>query len=75
MPTTLPIENMSRQEKLRTMELLWVDLTRDETTYKPPAWHAAVLKETETAVRTGKATFSDWSDAKARLQRQSRKRT
>ncbi len=74
MTTTLSIEHLSRREKLRTMELLWVDLTRDEAAYSPPSWHAAVLQETEAAVRTGKATFSDWSDAKIRLQRRSQKK-
>ncbi len=73
MPITLPLEKMSQQEKLAAMELLWVDLSRDEAKFKSPSWHADVLKETEGLVKQGKARFSDWDEAKERIRRKAAK--
>jgi hypothetical protein len=30
---------MSVAEKLRAMEMLWADLSRNEATFESPAWH------------------------------------
>jgi len=60
---------MTREEKLRAMEALWEDLSRDEEAIAPPAWHAVVLAETERAVREGRATFNDWEEAKERIRK------
>ena len=69
MANTLAIKRMSREEKLRTMEALWDDLTEQESEVDSPGWHALVLRETEQLVRDGKAKFSDWQVARRRLQR------
>jgi len=69
MPTTLPIEQMTWDEKLRAMEALWADLSRDEDKFESPAWHKDVLAERERLVRTGKARFVDWDTAKKRIAR------
>ena len=69
MAVTLPIERMSREDKLRAMEALWADLSRDEAEVESPAWHGAVLRETEQLVREGKAKFSDWQGARRRIRR------
>jgi hypothetical protein len=50
---------MSREEKLRLMEALWVDLSCDASNFKSPAWHADVLPERQEAVKSGKETFID----------------
>ena len=63
---------MSRADKLRAMETLWADLSRDEAEIGSPAWHGAVLRQTEQLVRDGKAKFSDWPTAKRRIRRQLR---
>jgi len=73
MAITIPIKRMSREEKLRTMEALWDDLTQHETELDSPGWHALVLRETEQLVRDGKAKFSDWQVAKRRLGRKAAK--
>lgn len=65
----LPIERMSRDDKLRAMEALWADLSRDEAWIKSPDWHAVTLRETEQLVREGKAEFSDWQTARCRVRR------
>jgi len=74
MATVLPLKKMSRLEKLQAMEALWVDLSRDEDRLESPAWHGDALREAERAVSSGKATFSDWDEAKERLRRKAAKR-
>lgn len=69
MGITLPIKRMSREDKLRAMEELWADLSRDDAKVPSPDWHEAALRETEQLVRQGRAKFSDWAEAKRRLQR------
>jgi hypothetical protein len=73
MTNTLAITRMSREEKLRTMEALWDDLTRDESEVDSPGWHGLVLRETEQLVREGKAKFSDWQVASRRIRRKAAK--
>ena len=69
MAVTLPIRRMSRADKLRAMESLWADLSRDEAAIASPDWHRAVLRETEQLVRDGKANFWDWKAARPRIHR------
>jgi hypothetical protein len=64
---------MTREEKLRAMEALWVDLSREEGTFESPAWHADALHQTERLLKDGKAKFSDWDHAKERIRRKVRK--
>ena len=51
MAVILPIKRMSRAEKLRAMEALWEDLSREESQFDSPAWHAKALRQTERLVR------------------------
>lgn len=69
MAVTLPISRMSRTDKLRAMEALWADLSRDEAKMDSPDWHGVILRETEQLVRAGKAKFSDWQTARRRIHR------
>jgi hypothetical protein len=73
MPVTLPLKKMPRDEKLRAMEALWADLSQDEDAFESPAWHEQALREAEHAVKTGKARFSDWEEAKKRIRRKATK--
>jgi hypothetical protein len=66
---------MSRVQKLRAMEEIWTDLSRDENRYASPAWHKEALQEAERAVASGKAKFSDWDEAKERLRRRIARRS
>jgi len=66
---TLAIKRMSREDKLRAMETLWADLSRDEAEVASPGWHGVALRETERLVREDKAEFSDWQVARRRLRR------
>ncbi|MGC2352022.1 MAG: addiction module protein [Candidatus Udaeobacter sp.] len=60
---------MSRNDKLRAMEAIWADLSREEDQFESPEWHQVALREAERALKTGKAQFSDWDEAKKRVRR------
>ena len=64
---TLPLDQMTLAEKLRVMETLWADLSRDEQQLESPAWHEQVLKDREERVRSGQEAFVDWETAKQQL--------
>ncbi len=63
----LPIEQLSRVEKLRMMEALWDDLSRDESSLASPAWHGDALREAEQLLASGDARFIDWDQTKKML--------
>ncbi len=71
--STSPLSNpeyltqMSTAEKLRTMETLWADLSRNANTYNSPAWHKDVLSEREQRVAEGKEALIPWEEAKREL--------
>jgi hypothetical protein len=69
MEIILPLEKMTIAEKLRVMETLWSDLTRDEEKLESPAWHGEVLRERAARVKQGKESFMDWETAKRQLRK------
>ncbi len=73
MPVALPLKKMSRGEKLRAMEALWADLSKDDDRFESPAWHAQALREAKRAMKNGKAKFSDWEEAKKRIRHKAAK--
>jgi hypothetical protein len=73
MPLALQLKKMSHADKLRMMEAIWTDLSKNEDRFESPAWHGKALQETQQLVKAGKAKFSDWEEAKARLRRKTAK--
>jgi hypothetical protein len=67
MQFALPLDEMTTADKLRVMEELWADLSRDETKVPAPSWHEDVLKEREGRISSGEQKFVDWETAKAEL--------
>jgi hypothetical protein len=65
--SALEIQQMPRQEKLKLMETLWVELSRDEAELESPTWHADALRETSERRARGEETILDWEQAKAKL--------
>lgn len=65
--STLAIQRMSREEKLRTMEELWESLSRDSDHLESPAWHGDVLRDTEKRYEAGQEQPVDWDAAKQEL--------
>jgi Putative addiction module component len=70
MGIALPLEKMSRKEKIQAMESLWDDLCRHAEKVQSPAWHGAVLEQREENLRVGEAEFSDWDVAKKRIRKE-----
>ena len=67
MPVTLPLKEMTLQEKLAAMESLWEDLSRTPEAIESPAWHKEILDERRQRIAEGKARFVDWETAKAAI--------
>ncbi|OGS95726.1 MAG: acyl-protein synthetase [Gallionellales bacterium RIFCSPLOWO2_02_FULL_57_47] len=63
----LSIENLTRIEKLRMMEVIWDDLSRDSETFSSPEWHAQALKDAERALAENRTHFVSWNAAKKML--------
>ncbi|MBI3481027.1 MAG: addiction module protein [Nitrosomonadales bacterium] len=61
------IENLTRTEKLRMMEVIWDDLSRDAENFSSPEWHAQALKEAERALAENRTHFVSWDAAKKML--------
>ncbi|MGO9481899.1 MAG: addiction module protein [Candidatus Kryptoniota bacterium] len=64
---TLSLEEMPKEEKLRIMEALWIDLTKHEEEFLSPNWHEDVLKARERRVQSGQEEYRDWEIAKKEL--------
>ena len=69
MTSVIQIAQMSREEKLQTMEALWADLSKDDASIESPAWHEEVLKETSARIASGKEQITDWTTAKRELRK------
>ncbi|MBI5771854.1 MAG: addiction module protein [Verrucomicrobia bacterium] len=58
---------MTTEEKLRAMDALWADLSRNADTYESPAWHRDVLRERDRRITEGREPSANWEEAKRRL--------
>jgi hypothetical protein len=69
MSQLIDIGHLSKEEKLRIMEAIWEDLSREEEQVDSPEWHHEALKETEERLRSGQEKLIDWDDAKKELRK------
>jgi hypothetical protein len=60
----LNLKDMTTEEKLQAMELLWDDICRNVPDLLSPSWHGDILKEREKRVKEGGEKFLDWNQAK-----------
>ncbi len=67
--STPAIEQMSWEEKLRTLEELWDSIAREGDRYESPSWHEEALKETQQRHESGAEPPMDWGDAKRKLRK------
>jgi hypothetical protein len=65
--STLAIQQMSWEEKLRAMEELWESLSADAARFESPSWHGDALRETERRIEAGQEQPVDWAIAKQEL--------
>jgi hypothetical protein len=61
------LKALSKPEKFRIMEILWRDLSSDDSTIRSPKWHEDALNEAAERHAKGEASFSDWNEAKDRI--------
>jgi Putative addiction module component len=66
--TATDIRQMTVPDKLRLMEALWQDLSRDDSEISSPEWHGEILAERVRLVESGEESFADWEGAKKLLQ-------
>lgn len=67
MNTSLPIDQMTRGEKLRALMKLENDLFPVTDENPPPAWHLELLQETEQRLATGAESFLTLDEVKRRM--------
>lgn len=59
--TLKSLKNMSTEEKMKLMELLWQDLSANDLA--SPLWHKKALEERKKNVLNGKFKYVEWQDA------------
>ena len=64
MSDTIEIKHLSREEKLRVMEAIWEDLSREEGQVESPDWHREALEEADRRLKSGQESIRDWHEAK-----------
>ncbi|MFH0925325.1 MAG: addiction module protein [bacterium] len=64
MGITLPLEEMSIEEKIQTMETIWDDLCKKADNLSSPYWHKDILNERDRRAKDGDGEFMDWDEAK-----------
>lgn len=63
MQVTLPLEEMSTEEKIQVMESIWDALCKKADSLSSPAWHKDILQEREEMLKNGDDEFVDWEQA------------
>jgi hypothetical protein len=61
------IRALPREEKWKLMEVLWSDLSENETALESLDGHLAALQATEARWKSGEEAPMDWSKAKEEL--------
>lgn len=69
MEAILPLDKMTVAEKLRAMEAIWADLSRDESQIESPEWHGMILRERDAKVKSGEEKPIEWEAAKKQLRK------
>jgi hypothetical protein len=67
MGMAISVENMSIEEKIQTMEIIWDDLCNKADGISSPPWHEKVLNERESGISNGEEVFIDWATAKKNI--------
>ena len=70
MAVSLPLKEMTIEEKLRIMEDIWDDLRQHADQVPIPSWHGEVLAERKAAIERGEGVFTDWETARRRIEKE-----
>ncbi len=63
MAVDLPLAQMSVDDKLQAMELLWAGLSKNPAQLASPAWHTDMLRNRREQLLQGQASFQGWDAA------------
>ncbi|NEX20420.1 addiction module protein [Thiorhodococcus mannitoliphagus] len=69
MKPNLQLDQMTVEEKIQTMELLWDSLSQAPVDLETPDWHREILEERQRKVDAGEAVFLSLEELKARRPR------
>ncbi len=61
---SIPLEQMSVEDKLQAIEEIWADLAGIPDSVPSPSWHANILKAREESISKGISQFLDIAEAK-----------
>ena len=68
MPAVLEqIDRMTLEERLLTMDHLWMRIVQSGVDFPAPEWHGRVLAETERRIKSGESIFTPWEEAKEEI--------
>ena len=60
------LHNLSREEKIELVQLLWDDISADAAQNDIPEEHKIKLEETLKNITSGKTEFRSWEEARAK---------
>jgi hypothetical protein len=67
---SIPLEQMSLEDKLQAIEEIWADLAGTPEKIPSPSWHADVLRAREKRISEGTSHFLDLPEAKKAVREQ-----
>lgn len=69
MMKSLPLDDMSLNEKLMAIEMIWDDICHSSINIPSPAWHGKVLNERDEKIASGEDDLMEWELAKKQLRK------
>ena len=60
------LHNLSREEKIELVQLLWDDIASSQSSNEISEEHKKKLEQTLNNIKTGKTDFRSWEEAKAK---------
>jgi hypothetical protein len=67
MEITIPLKEMTTEEKIQAMELIWDDLCKKAESLTSPSWHEQILNKREERIKSGNDEFVDWEKSKKNI--------
>jgi len=67
MDITIPLKDMTIEEKIQAMEIIWEDLCKQADSISSPSWHEQILSKREKGIKSGDEKFTDWEEAKKNI--------
>ncbi len=61
------IDRMTQEERLQTLDHLWMRIIQSGGDMPAPAWHERELRATEARIASGESKFIPWEDAKEQI--------